>query len=279
MASNSNAIYIRFDDAYAIYAMACLNSIRANYPDHPKFIIDYRGGGGRILDLLSDLGAELLPTVPPPEYTRYLQESRAGSAVFDRLGLWRSAFRRFDTILHLDADMLVLHPLHDLFECTEPHFVSNHESSFGVHVFSEKFRSDARLREMLIQDNLAFLDGPDDMVNAGLFTLPRKFRTPGNIALLANLARRYGRYLAFSDQSLLSLWLVAIGGRPTLDFADNFQTPFFSEPDVAVPLDEIRVLHFSSHRKPGTRAFDKWDRVGEARAWIAAKFECYRGDV
>ena len=270
---------MRFDDGFALYARACLNSIKENYPNHPQLIIDYSGNDRRLTDTLVAMRARILPPEPPPEYTRHLKKGRVGQPVFDRFRLWRSAFRSFDTILHLDADTLVLHPLDDLFEKPHPFFVANHEASAGVQVFDPVHDDNDQLTRMLCEDGLPALNAPDDMVNAGVFTLPSASRTPGNIALLARLARRYGRYLAFADQSLLSLWLAALGQRPSTDFADNFQTPFFTAPDVPVAQKDIRILHFSSHRKPGTHAFETWDRVGPARAWIMQTFERYAGDT
>ncbi len=272
--TDANAIYIRFDDGFLPYARACLNSLRLNYPEHPTLIVDYPGSDPDVLAALDAFGAERLPAGKPPEFSRFLHRQRGGGAVFDRLKLWQRPFDRFETILHLDADMLVLAPLDDLFGHGSPYFVANHEATQGVRVFAAP--TDEAIPRLLEKDGISMPSDPDDMANAGLFALPKRFRSRENLALLARLAERYGRFFAFADQSLLSLWLRASGLRPTLNFGDNFQTPFLTDPTVGVGLDEVRVLHFSSHRKPGSRAFDTWERVGEDRARVLELFQTYR---
>lgn len=274
MQTDPHAIYMRFDDGFLPFARACLNSLRCNYPAHPHLIVDYRGEDEGMHRFLGAMSAEILPPDAPPEFMRHVKLARVGDVIADRFRLFRSGFNRFETILHLDADMLVLKPLHDLFDRPAPFFVANHEPSPSVRVFTPAALP--RLRAQLEADGLPVPAGQDDMVNAGLFTLPRAVRTPQTLAKLANLAARYGRWFAYADQSLLSLWLLSRGERPTLDFADNFQTPFFTDADVNVSFDDIRVLHFTSARKPGTRAFDRWDRVGPRRERLIETFEHYR---
>jgi lipopolysaccharide biosynthesis glycosyltransferase len=196
--------------------------------------------------------------------------------VIARFRLWRRAFRDHDTILHLDADTLVLAPLDPLFERPEPFIVANHEPSPEIRIFRPEHRRTAELQARLRQDGITYPGHPDDMGNAGVFTLPRAFRSREHLATLASFAQRYGAYLAYADQSLVSLWLRSLGIRPTSEFAYNFQTPFFTASDVAVPREDIRILHFSSDRKPGTRAFEQWNRVGEAREWLVDLFEEYK---
>jgi len=267
---------MRFDDGFLPYAHACLNSLRDRYPGHPPLIVDYAGKDARTLALLDSMRAERLPPEPPPEFARFLHRKRAPEAVFDRFKLWRHQFDRFETILHLDADMLVLHPLDDLFAQTNPYAVANHEPLPQVRVFHPDHARKRALLRRLDEDDLVYPEGPDDMANAGLFTLPRAFRGPQALAQLARFAMRYGQFFAFADQSLLSLWLRARGVLPSSQFADNFQTPFFTDPNIDVPFERIRVLHFSSYRKPGTRSFDQWTRIGPARDKVHTLFNRYR---
>ncbi|TCO72035.1 hypothetical protein [Rhodovulum euryhalinum] len=271
-----NAIYLCFDDGALPCARACLNSLAQNAPGHPPLLVDYRGADAGMLRLLAERGATRLPAVAPPEFTALLRPTRGRDCARHRFGLWRRAFDGYGTILHLDADMLVLGPLYAPFAARQPVFVANHEADPAVRVFESRWRDDPVLNARLAEDGLPFPEGPDDMANAGFFALPAAFRTRAHLAGLARLAERYARWFAYADQSLLSLWLSAQGLRPSRDFRWNFQTPFFTDPTVQVPFEQIRVLHFSSPRKPGTRAFARWDRAGPDRNRIEALFCHYR---
>ncbi|GAA0310326.1 hypothetical protein [Rhodovulum strictum] len=270
------AIYLCFDDGALALARACLNSLACNAPGHPPLLVDYRGRDAGMLRLLAARGATCLPPAAPPEFTAHLRVSRGRDCARHRFGLWRRAFDGYGTILHLDADMLVLGPLDRPLAAETPFFVANHEADPAVRILAPQFRDDAVLNTLLAEDGLAYPDGPDDMANAGLFALPPAWRSRAHLALLARLAQRYAPYLAYADQSLLSLWLLVQGLRPSGAFAYNFQTPFLTDPTVGVGWGDIRVLHFSSPRKPDTGAFARWDRAGPDRARIAALFCRYR---
>ncbi|MEM9756162.1 MAG: hypothetical protein AAF914_09220 [Pseudomonadota bacterium] len=270
------AIYIRFDDGFLPFARACLNSLRANWPHHPRVLADYHGADADALDLVASVGAEIAPNTEPPDFVRHLPATRAGAAALDRLSLWRRVYDGYGTILHLDADTLILAPLDHLLSRAAPFFVANHESSPEARVFVPGAAGDAELQRKLDEDGLSWPGGIDDMVNAGVFTVPPAWRSRAELARLARLAERYGRWLAFGDQSLLCLWLRAIGCAPSLDLSANFQSPMVSHPGVARQLSAVKVLHFTSGRKPCTDAFATWDRVAPARAELEALYIQYR---
>lgn len=272
-----NAIYLCFDDHFFPYARACLNSLQQNFPDHPVVLIDYAGDNESVRAFMRQHNTEILSPVESPEFVRYLRPITGSSAVFNRFRLWRSEFADYDTILHLDADTLVLGPLDELFCKDAPYFVSNHEPHDDVQLFSPRYRGDRLLHSLLAADGLSYPDGPDAMINAGVFSVPREFREPREMALLAQIARRYGRYFAYADQSLLSLWILRLGLRPSFDFRYNFQTPFFTDPSAVLPMDQLRILHFSSYRKPGTTAFGLWNRAGQAREQLVELYKSYCG--
>jgi hypothetical protein len=271
-----NAVYIRFDDRVVDDARACLNSLRTNWPGHPPILADYAGTHEDVRALLNALGATTLAPMHAPAFTALLPSRRDRSPVFDRFKLWLAPLRAYGTILHLDADTLVLGPLDDLLAAEKPVFVANHEADPAVRVFTTRPQDDPRLATLLHKDGLGQFDGPDDMVNAGVFAIPRRYRAREELARLAQLTARYAPWLAFADQSLLSIWLRALDLRPTVDFRFNYQTPFLTDPSVKVPFDDVRVFHFSSHRKPGTPAFTRWNRVGAEHGRLLALYARYR---
>jgi len=272
---NMHAIYICFDDRFFPYARACLNSLRQNYPGHPRLLVDYVGDDGDILAFLHQFDATLLDPAPLPEFSQHLTPLGDTKLVFRRFQLWRSTFADYDTILHLDADTLILKPLTALFETDTPFFVSNHEPNKDGKLFSKRHADDPLLQELLTVDGLTYPGGIDDMANAGVFSLPRSFRNRLELSRMSGLAKRYGRYFAYADQSLLSLWLRVMGLKPSLAFRFNFQTPFFTDPSISLPLDKVHILHFSNH-KPGTDSFANWRRIGTYRAQLNTLYETYR---
>ena len=274
--TGNHAIYISFDNDFVPFAIALLQSIRSNFPNHPNILLDYSGSDAKIGKLQTYLGATRLPPVAMPEFANNVLHWRTGQASLQRLKLWRREFDAYDSILHLDADMLVLSDLSDLFAAPEPYFVANHEFQSGSSIFSQESLGDPLLRQMLEEDGIDYPGDPNDMANAGLFVLPRAYRSPKEMMKLARLSARYGQYFAFADQSLLSLWLLASGRRPTLNLADNFQSPFFGDANRELDLHEIRVVHFSSYRKPGTDAFRQWERLGGMNAQLEALYLSYR---
>jgi hypothetical protein len=279
MSEREHAIYLSFDDKFLSYVKACLSSLRDNFPGHPRLIVDYMGEDADVLDFLAAHGAEWLPPRPLPEYARHFIYARAGAITCNRLKLWRHDFDRFETILHLDADTLVLKPLDDLFETPTPYFVANFESAPQARLFRRDTEDHPGLRHRLGADGLRFPGQREDMVNAGVFALPRAWRSPRQIAALAWLAQRYGSFFAFADQSLLSLWLLRNGLHPSMSFRDNFQTPMFTDPGIEIARDDIRIMHFSSGRKPGTPAFERWERVGSDKDWLLSLWRKYAGSA
>ncbi len=271
-----NAVYIRFDDRMVDDARACLNSLRTNWPAHPPILADYSGTRDDVRGFLRALGVTTPAPLHAPEFTALLSSRRDRSPVFDRFKLWLTPLRTYGTILHLDADTLVLGPLDELLAAEKPVFVANHEADPAVRVLTTRPDDDPRLAALLREDRLGTFDGPDDMANAGVFVIPRRYRARPELARLARLAARYAPWLAFEDQSLLSIWLRALDICPSVDFRFNYQTPFLTDPSVTVPFDDIRVFHFSSHRKPGTPAFARWNRVGAEQGRLLALYARYR---
>lgn len=273
-----HAIVLTFDDNLADHAIACMNSIKANFPRHPDVLAVYRGKASTVLAALDRLGAR---RVRPP---RGLRRRFAGGpdgpvgsrTVYDRFVLWADGFQGYDNVLYLDVDTLVLAPLDELFRKDGFMAVVNHEPTENVRVFDPVCAADAVLARLLREDGFDYPGGMDDMINAGVMLVPRHCRTPDQYRRLLDLFDRYRDYLLFADQSLLSLWCAANGFRPGRCFEYNYQSPFFTAPDIDIPMEEIRVLHFSGVRKPPSAEFRSWERVGEAAAYCESLFHHYR---
>jgi|GEM_PF-1217750 len=257
----NHAIFLVFDDAYSRQATACLKSIEANYPGHPRILACYDGSDPAVLAFLD--AVENLERVPYEQDDARLPGIHLGVVnspkVFHRYLLWSEKFDAYDAILHLDVDTLVLKPLDALFETDEFFAVSDHSNTPAYRVFRAGLEQDQQLLAMLAEDGLPFPGGQDDMINAGVFVIPRRYRTRAQYDKLWELTRRYNSYLLFADQSAISLWCHLNGIRIATDYRFNFQAWFFYSDHFfydgffgpAFSVDDIHVLHFSSWKQDG----------------------------
>lgn len=273
----SHALFLSFDDRFANFAIACLNSVRANYPDHPDIVACYTGKRADMAALLDKMGARRLRA------SRRVRDAFADAppgpvaslAVYDRLMIWAEDFDEYDNILYLDVDTLVLKPLDDLVGANEFVAVPNHEPAPDVRVFDPALAGDPSLDMLLKEDGLAWPGDMDDMINAGVLLVPPAARSKEQYRLLYRLYTRYRPWLHYADQSLLSLWCASNGFRPQNRYNYNFQSPFFTDDGIDLALKDIAILHFSSERKPLTDAFRRWERVGAIAARLEALYREY----
>lgn len=262
----TDAIVLAFDDGFAHYAVACLNSIDSNYPQHPAILVAYDGCRADVMAAIDRVGGRVLPA--PGAVRGTFREAPAGEVanrvVYDRFMIWADGLAAYGNVLYLDADTLVLKPLEDLFQLDEFFGVANHEATAFVRVFDPALSSNPKLRRRLDEDGIAYPSHMDDMINAGVMLIPPEWRSAEQYERILYLYRRYLRYLNYADQSLISLWCAMNGIRPSAAFEYNFQSPMFTDPAVEIAFEDIKVLHFSGVRKPPTPEFRSWDRAGEA---------------
>ena len=245
----NNVIYTAVDRNYENYARACFNSLKKNYPDHPMVLVyttDY--------DNLSDEFIKYINT----SHNFYLKKCRQpleinnlgpvnNDIVYLKYMLWNSQeFADYDTVLHLDCDTLVLAPLDDIF--TDEFLIfDNDERSKDFSMFN--------VEHMNFDFNNTTVFG-----NAGVFSVPKKYRTPIHFDSLNELTRDYEDALLYADQSAINLWCIENRITVSKDVRYNFQPQFFSYSDCEYLLDDVKILHFAA-RKPDTIEFLLWWRV------------------
>lgn len=260
----NNAIVLVFDDAYAAYAIACLNSIYANYPNHPDILAYYPGTDPAVLSVLQRLKARQIRETPAIRSA--FASARLGPVgkptIYDRFVIWTDALQDYERILYLDADTLILRPLDELFSKERFFAVANHEPTNYVRIFHPDQYTNPVLLHHLHDDGLDLPVDMDTMINAGVLLAPKSYRSQRHLALLIELTERYGTLLNYADQSLLSLWCLKLGITPSTDYRYNFQSPFFGDPEIKIAFEDIYILHFSSERKPLMAEFHNWNRLG-----------------
>ncbi len=250
----ADAIFLTLDDKYAGYAKECLLSIDKNYPDHPEILVFYDGTDPEVRSMLSShAGVTLMPFD-----FGFLDLGNIGLGVnnspkvYFRYILWTEAFARYDTIVHLDVDTLVLKPFPELFR-EENFFAVFDYTPFGQTLFKSDHYRDRQLLALLAADGLT---GPPErfrMMNAGVFAIPKKYRTRAQFEKLVALTRRYGRFTRFADQAAVSLWCHLNDAPFSTKVEYNFQPShlcsqeLLGSPEVLgnLPADQIRILHYT----------------------------------
>ncbi|MEO6523837.1 MAG: glycosyltransferase [Mucilaginibacter sp.] len=248
-----NAIFLTFDDHYLKYAFVCLNSIKENYPNHPEILIFYEGQDAFVLksiDAIPNCNIIQFNLEFLKEYNIKLTDWTT-SKVLIRYILWTPQFDEYDNILHIDADTIICKPLDEIFSNTDFFAVKDY-TPFGFSGFKKEFSSNKVLQKMLAADNFPFSPSECSMLNAGVFVIPKKYRTKAHFEKLLELSKKYSFYANFADQTIISLWC----HYNLIDFSENlrfnFQMCFFNNlsffrgiSDFEEIISDIHICHFT----------------------------------
>jgi lipopolysaccharide biosynthesis glycosyltransferase len=275
----NNAIFLAFNHNYANKAFHCLNSIKENYPDHPKIIICYEGPESKILEKLRKysnieliINLELPKDIIIPGYHKDVQSKM----VYYKYLLWTDMFQEYDNILHLDADTIVRAPLDTLFKGEEFFIVKNNLYFKEIQILDKSKDINGDLELLLDRWGMEY-PKQQDMVNAGVFMIPKSYRIPDQYWILLKITEAFGKYLKYADQSALSLWCIKNKIKASEQYQYNFQTPLFTK--FLMPryngyldigwflskksiLNKVDIIHFSGPIKPDSKKFLKWNIMG-----------------
>lgn len=286
--SMHNAIFIAFDEVHWHHAMHCLNSIRDNYLYHPDIIVCYKGFRSERIEWLKNqswLTLLLNPELPKYFIASDYHKDVLSEMVYYKYLLWTDLFDEYDNILHLDVDTIILSSLNDLFEKNDFFIVKNNLYFKEIQVLNSNKENRDMLSKRLSAMGLHFPQ-QEDMVNAGVFLIPKRYRTPEYFYSLLSITQKLSPYLKYADQSALSLWCLLNRIKPSEDYSYNYQTPLFNK--FFMPrykntgsifslkkniLNSIHIIHYSGPIKPNLLRFRKWRLMGR----YSKLFEdCYR---
>jgi lipopolysaccharide biosynthesis glycosyltransferase len=266
-----------------------------NYPNHPKLLVHYSGWRKERITWLSyreDIRLYLKQDLPKEFSYNWYHEEVSSKMVYFKYLLWTNEYDEYDNILHLDADTIILSPLDKLFESKEFFIVKNNIPFKEVQVLSSYYRG---YIDPIIQAHGLRYPEHEDMVNAGVFLIPKAYRTKHYLDSLLKITNDFGPFLVYADQSALSLWCIENDITPSSDYQYNFQMPVFNKlfrsrykGNLSVGgyfsykkdiLDKIKIIHFSGILKPDRAKFNKWGLMGRYAKLFSNCYRTYSGAV
>jgi hypothetical protein len=166
--------------------------------------------------------------------------------MYARWAAFTGRFDRYDQVLYLDADMLVLGPLDALVGSSQMVAFEELFPHKSTLVFTD--RDAPGLRALLDADGLGNHSW-NVAANAGVIALPRSVRTAEHLATARRITQKYGPYLMWGDQSLLNVWMARYGFGVTHDCRFNYQLRLLLENQrPCCPFRDVKILHFNGQR-------------------------------
>lgn len=291
----NNAIFIAFDDHHYFYFRHLYNSLQESYPGHPKLLVHYNGWDPNKVSWLRSMpGIDLtiVKDLPLNINVNLHHKSVPSKMVYYKYLLWTDKFDEYDNILHLDVDTIILSPLDDIIECPEFFIVKNNISFKEIQVLSKDKIYRDTIEDALKSYNIRCPD-QDDMVNAGVFVIPKRYRKKEYLDSLINITNDFNTLLVYADQSALSIWCLKNHINPNSDYRYNFQMPLFNKffqprykkwldignylslkKDI---LDKIKIVHYSGPIKPDNFKFMRWALMGRYAGLFSRLYDKYWG--
>ncbi|HEX2852311.1 MAG TPA: glycosyltransferase, partial [Opitutaceae bacterium] len=215
-----------------------------SYPAHPEIVVCQKGFSPQEIHFLETRHPRLrcLDLTTHAFLKGPAMLNRANYDVdpfYARFLIWTELFDGYDNVLYLDIDAFVTGSLEPLFASQE--FLCFEESYVGPNpVFFDD--TDPVLVRQLREDGLTL---PATSGNAGVMLVPRRYRTPEQLALLHRLVERYRQFLVWGDQTLINLWMAANGIRPTKDYRYNFQVRLLQQKREAEAYRAVCFFHMN----------------------------------
>ena len=163
----------------------------------------------------------------------------------------------YDNILHLDVDTIVLQDLDEILVKDEFLMFDNNEILEGVDIIDKSDEAQSTINNLKINYDVY---NPPKFGNAGVFTLPKRYRTRENLEQLQIITKEMGRYLLYADQSAINLWMIKNGVEVSDSIEYNFQPHFFNYDNNKYEFSDVKILHFAA-KKADTIQFVLWWRM------------------
>jgi len=239
-----NLIYCIVDNRVYALSLIFLRCIVRYFPDHPDILINTVGLSSTQVNRLLKFEKVNCRNASSPDFEDYpLMWSHAtcrNEALYGRFDIWRNGYLCYDNVIYLDVDTIILDSLQSL--CNSASFFIARDVHYRGSIAPDYVltdHNDPKIRSALQQNGIAL---PQYGGNAGVFVVPRKYRTAHHYEDLVALGKRFKRTLRWADQSLLNLW----AAKHSLDFADdytyNFQTDLIAPGSISY---DVKILHLN----------------------------------
>lgn len=242
------AIFISIDSKFESHWEYFNASLAVNWPDHPDVLVALHDRNGaleekiRATNRYTILDSDILKNSKSGPVMKHLEGKVNAEAFYARLILWSDIFQDYDTILHLDVDTLVLAPLDKLIQ--SDNFLIAEDLYEGSNYLFNDHTSD-ELNKLLSEDGISI---PARQANAGVFCIPKRYRSKKSFLEIMHLLNRYKDHLRWADQSLINIWMlknqIPIAESPVW----NFQARRFYQTNF--PFNSIKLLHFNGVPDP-----------------------------
>ena len=237
-------IYCVMNSGFFSVGQLSLRILHRNFPDHPDIFVHGVDLEKAQIQTLSEIprvhceNVEFKGFSGFPLIDAHCRQSE--QVTYGRFHIWLHGLPDYNNVLYLDLDTIVLRSLHDL--CTQAEFFIVRDIYIplgGRNDAIVRNPRDVQLRQLLREDSIRL---PECGANAGVFLVPKKYRTQAHANEILRLALRYKNHLRWADQSLLNIWLASVGIKPVEHVENNYQYSLVRPGPLP---DKIRILHLN----------------------------------
>jgi hypothetical protein len=241
------------DQSYEKYVKPCINSIEKNWVNHPEILMFATGLNKDFEEWLINKNIKIIKKDININFKNLGPVNN--KIVYKKYICWDyETFKDYDNVLHLDCDTLILKSVDDIINSNEFMCYDDNE------ILGQKNRlfkfEDNNLNKLLKKYNIT----NTVMCNAGVFLIPKNYRTKENYDLLISLTNEFEKYIKYADQSIISLFCHILNISIHNNVYYNFQPHFLNYKDRNYDFNEIKILHFAAV-KPDTIHFQVWWRL------------------
>ncbi len=237
------------DENYECYGIPALKSIFKNWSTHPTIKLFANSYSDKLSKVIKNQNVEIIKNDTNFDFGNLGPVSNP--IVYKKYICWNEdLFGIYDNVLHLDADILVLKNLDDVFDNQFNIWDNNETLDIKPLTFDEE------CCKKLKKDKLPPVN---TMVNAGIFNVPNKYITLENYNSLIQITKNYQKHLTYADQSVITLWCLKNNIPIRTDNEYNCQ-PQVLNYKPPINLEDVKILHFAA-RKPDTIEFMAWWRL------------------